>query len=235
MSTAAGVDAVDICFNRPVRRLVPAPSCDIEVDELYGRPERSRPGHRPYVEVCMVSSIDGSTAVDGRSGGLGNRTDSMVLAALRAVADVVIVGSTTAHTERYGPPSRPGQRVGVVTRTGRIDPELPLFSSGAGFLITTLDAPDHGLDAIRAGQVDVDLPVALARLDASIVHAEGGPILNGALLDADLVDEMNVTISPTVIGGAGRRLIDGSTEALRRFRLAHVCEDDGYLFVRYVR
>ena len=183
----------------------------------------------------MVSSIDGSTALAGRSGGLGNATDSQVLRTLRAAADVVIVGSTTAHTERYGPPSTPGQRIGVVTRSGRIDPDLPLFRSGAGFLITTEEAPSQGIEAVRAGIGDVDLRGALAQLDADVVHAEGGPILNGALLDADLVDELNVTISPTVVGGAGRRLVDGSTEALRRFRLAHVCEDDGYLFVRYLR
>jgi hypothetical protein len=38
-----------------------------------------------------------------------------------------------------------------------------------------------------------------------------------------------------VVGGAGKRLADGAPDLLRRFRLAHVLEDDGFLFLRYVR
>ena len=52
---------------------------------------------------------------------------------------------------------------------------------------------------------------------------------------ADLVDEINLTVSPLVVGGTGKRLTDGAPDLLRRFRLAHVLEDDGFLFLRYVR
>jgi riboflavin biosynthesis pyrimidine reductase len=184
----------------------------------------------------MVTSVDGTTVVDGRSGGLGSATDSAVLRALRASADVVIVGSTTAHAERYGPPRKSGQRVGVVTNTGRVDPSLPLFASGAGFLITTDSAPTHGLPAIRSGHATVNLEDALAQLDADVVHAEGGPTLNAALHHADLVDEVNLTMAPRLIGGSGQRLTGTSPhETVRDLELTHVCSDNGFLFLRYVR
>lgn len=235
-STAFVADPVDRGSIVGVYRLTPGPALEIDVAEWYATLPRPSTHGRPWVELCMVASIDGTTAIDGTSGGLGNPTDAAVLRALRASADVVIVGSTTAHAERYGAPRKPGQRIGVVTRTGNIDPELPLFASGSGFLITTASAPSHGLPAIRSDHDDVDLADALTRLDASVVHAEGGPTLNAALLEADLVDEVNLTVAPHLVGGSGHRLAaPSSSETLRRMELAHVCTDNDFLFLRYVR
>lgn len=218
-----------------VRLLFPESRVDVAVDDLY-RTVPARPEGRPWVGLCMVASLDGTTEVDGRSGALGNRTDIEVLRSLRSRADVVIVGSRTAHIERYRAPSKRGQRVGVVTSTGDVDLSLPLFESGAGFLITTAHAPTHGLHAIRSSGSTVDLAHALAQLDADIVHAEGGPTLNAALLEADLVDELNLTVAPHLVGGAGQRLTStGSTELMRSMHLVHVATDDSYLFLRYVR
>jgi len=220
----------------PVQRLIPEPALEVDVSAWYASLPRHRHPHRPWVELCMVASIDGATAVRGTSGALGSPTDAAVLRALRASADVIIVGSTTAHAERYGPPRKPGQRIGVVTKTGQIDTALPLFASGAGFLITTADAPTHGLPALRSDHGEVDLADALSRLDADVVHAEGGPTLNAALLEADLVDEVNLTVAPHLVGGNGHRLTAPTgAEALRRMELAHVCTDEGFLFLRYVR
>jgi len=218
-----------------VRLLFPEPRVDVEVDDLY-RALPARTGKHPWVGLCMVASLDGTTEVNGRSGALGNRTDSEVLRALRSRADVVIVGSRTAHIERYRAPSKTGQRVGVVTSTGDIDLSLPLFTSGAGFLITTADAPTHGLHAIRSHGPSVDLAEAIAQLDADVVHAEGGPTLNAALLEADLVDELNLTVAPHLVGGSGQRLVGLTTaESLRSMDLVHVATDDSYLFLRYAR
>jgi riboflavin biosynthesis pyrimidine reductase len=50
-----------------------------------------------------------------------------------------------------------------------------------------------------------------------------------------VVDEVNLTISPHVAGGDGPRLMDGAAEQLSRFDLVQLCEEDGYLFCRYVR
>ena len=56
----------------------------------------------PSIRAVMLSSVDGTTTVDGHSGGLGTPTDGLVYHAMRARADFVVVGSGTALTEGYG-------------------------------------------------------------------------------------------------------------------------------------
>jgi riboflavin biosynthesis pyrimidine reductase len=192
---------------------------------------------RPWLGICMVASIDGSTVFDGKSAGLSSDTDRDVLLTLRSFADLIIVGAGTVRAEGYGVPRKPGQRIGVVSRSGMIDLDSALFSSGAGFLILPEDAPPCSVDSVRAGIGEVDLAAALRTLPGSprFVQAEGGASLNAALAAQDLVDEINITTSPQLIGGDGARLTAGAPSVSQRFRLAHLLEDDDFIFSRYVR
>lgn len=230
-----------------MRLVLPAAAADGPADRadlaaLYGA-DRPRLEARPWLGVCMITGLDGSTAVDGVSGRLGAAGDRAVFDALRAAADVIVVGAATATIEGYGPPGRPGQRIGVVSASGRVDTTAELFSSGAGFLVLPEDGPPDppGIDVVRAGRGLVDVAVALTRLapvvgDVRFVQAEGGPRLNGALAAAGVIDEINLSLAPYVTGGAGPRLTVGAPELLRRYRPAHVlADDDGYLFTRWVR
>ena len=224
-----------------ITRLHPGPSGPTAVTEAYLGPRPDAVG-RPWVGVCMIASVDGATAVAGRSGGLGNATDRAVLATVRRAADVVLVGAGTATAEGYGPPSKPGQRIGVVTNSGHLDPSTELFASGAGFAVAPLAAPvPDGIDVLRAGSHTVDLHAAVARLGDIVpgvrfASAEGGPQLNGALLAAGLIDEVNLTIAPTLVGGVSARLTAGAAEMFARLQLAHLAIDtEAYLFARYVR
>jgi riboflavin biosynthesis pyrimidine reductase len=222
-----------------VQVIFPAPA-EVGVDELYGV-DRHPPAGRPWVGICMITSLDGSTVVDGRSGGLGNDTDGRVLGALRRAADAVLVGASTVRVEGYGPPKQPSLRIGVVTSRG-VDTGTTLFTSGAGFLVMPEDGPEApaGVDVVRAGHGRVDLGVALARLGEVVatprfVQCEGGPHLNGALLDAGCVDELDLTVSPVLVGGDGPRPTSGAAADLTRFDLAHLATEDGYLYGRWVR
>jgi riboflavin biosynthesis pyrimidine reductase len=217
-----------------MRRLFDDPTDHLTVREAYDVP-RPRPAERPWLGVCMVSSIDGTTVIDNNSRGLSSTTDQEVLLTLRDLADVLIVGAATVRIEGYGPPRKKGQRVGVVSRRGDVDTTSPLFSSGSGFLILPDDAPATSIDSIRAGRGEVDFTAALAKLDADFVQAEGGAQLNGALSGADVIDELNLTISPQLAGGDGPRVTSGNAQISRTMRLAHVLEDDGFLFTRYLR
>lgn len=191
----------------------------------------------------MIASIDGSTVVDGRSGALGGPGDRAVFATLRRHADVIIVGAATVRAEGYDPPKRAGQRIGVVTASGRVDTTTPLFTSGAGFLVTTEDSPPtrSGIDVVRAGVGAVDLGRAMTRLGdiadpLGFVQAEGGSRLNASLLDAGCVDEVNLTVAPLLVGGDGARLTTDARDAMQALELAHVLgDDDGYVFMRWVR
>jgi len=94
---------------------------------------------------------------------------------------------------------------------------------------------------LRAGTDQVDLALALVRLDSivpdvRVVQAEGGPTLNAGLLEVDAVDELNLTISPRLVGGSSPRVVHGAPDVDARFELAHLLADaEGFVFGRWVR
>jgi riboflavin biosynthesis pyrimidine reductase len=225
-----------------LRRLLPQPAASISVRAAY---DVERPVHpdRPWVGLCMVMSLDGSIAVDGGSGTLGNPNDLDILLTLRSIADVLVVGAGTVTGEGYGPPSKPGQRIGVVTNRGSVDLDSDLFTSGAGFVIANeqTEVDESRVDVLRAGRDRVDIADAIGRLgelvpDVRYVQAEGGAGFNASLLDADLIDELDLTLSPHLVGGDAPRLTNGASEAMRDYTLAHLlADDDGFVFSRWIR
>lgn len=225
-----------------MQRLFPPPSTHIALDAAYSGPLGIHPD-RPWIGLCMVASLDGSTVVDGASAGLSSENDSGVLLRLRALADVIIVGAGTVRGEGYGPPSKPGQRIGVVTARGSVDTSTPLFESGAGFVITTRQSEfdERGVDVIRVGTDEVDLVAGVERIPelcpgTKFIQAEGGPTLNGALATADLLDELNLTTSPATVGGGGPRLVSNAPDHSNRYELAQmVVDDEAFVFSRWRR
>ncbi len=222
-----------------MRQLLPTASDAVNVRRLYGVPRARHSSGRPTIGLCMIMSIDGSTVVEGRSTFLSNPTDRDVLIALRAVADTIVVGAGTVREEMYEAPSKQGLRVGVVTRTGKIDLDTNLFRSGSGFLIMPEDTKtpqtNFNLDIVRAGIGSVDLPMAMSRLPGSFIQLEGGALLNASMFAANLVDEINLTISPMVTGADSPRLANGAPPLHSDYEVAHILEDNGYMFIRYLR
>jgi 2,5-diamino-6-(ribosylamino)-4(3H)-pyrimidinone 5'-phosphate reductase len=102
---------------------------------------------------------------------------------------------------------------------------------------------DEGIPYLVAGTDRVDLPRALEllrdRLRIATVVASGGGLLNGALLRAGLVDEVDIDFLPAVIGGDGApMLFDGAAIGLGEdpVRLAPIAvqqKPSGGIFVRY--
>ena len=90
---------------------------------------------------------------------------------------------------------------------------------------------------IIAGKRDVDLAFALGALAErgfTRVLAEGGPSLNGQLTAAGLLDELCLTLSPLLAGGEAKRILAaGRLGAGLGWRLRSLCEQDGFLFLRY--
>lgn len=199
----------------------------------------------------MVASVDGAYAVDGRSGGLGTAGDRATFMALRALADVVLVGAGTARAENYRRPSAapdaqalragrgqgPAARLALVSRSGHI-PADQRFLTGDGPDPLLVHAEDldpselpAGVEAMECTSDDggVDLPALLARLRADGVRwvlCEGGPGLLGQLHRADLIDELFATTSPTVVGGTDVGMLGHGPAVLRRRRLHRLWLDD---------
>jgi 5-amino-6-(5-phosphoribosylamino)uracil reductase len=235
-----------------VRQLLPDVVADRSPAELYTAVARPAPPERPWVAVNMIVSADGATAVDGVSGALGGPADKAVFAALRAAADVVLVGAGTARAEGYGPArarpdGSPGPRIAVVTRSGALDPGARLFTGGSPLVITCEDCPAERraelagvAEVVLAGSTDVDPGRAVGALrerGAAVVLCEGGASLNGQLVAADLVDEWCLTLAPALVAGASSRAAVGPSPATGAtdLRLAHLAEADGFLFARYLR
>ena len=205
----------------------------------------------------MIESIDGAVAIDGVSAGLSNEPDKEMFGALRAQADVVLVGARTANAERYRPARRSGVRIAVVSGSLSVDPDLPLFalppdppSRPLPLVVTTAEADRDAAERlagraelVRIGTASVDLSAALRHLHtlgARVVLCEGGPALNAGLLADDLVDEVNLTHAPLVAGGRTPAIAsappDGSSAAAPRpYALEHVIARDDVLFVRWTR
>jgi len=217
-----------------MRLLHPQAHDSVDLDQQYADPARRR-AERPWLLINMIASLDGGTVVAGRSGGLGGPGDKAVFATLRGLADVVLVGAATVRAEGYHAPKKSGQRVAVVTRSADLDWTSDLFRSGAAVVVTVVGAPELPVPTIRAGVDRVDLAAALAQIDAEAVLCEGGPTLIGQLMVDDLVDEICLTIAPTVIAGESKRIATDRREVFASMRLAHLLEDDGYLFCCYLR
>ena len=92
-------------------------------------------------------------------------------------------------------------------------------------------------DVIIAGEHDVDLRAALGALATrgfARVLAEGGPSLNGQLAAAGLIDEICLTLSPRPVSGDAKRILAGpSLPGGQQWRLRSLCEQDGFLFLRW--
>lgn len=71
------------------------------------------------VAAIAVTSLDGRGAIEGASGQLGNDTDATVFNTLRALADVVFVGTGTIAAEGYGPVEIPECLETVRQKLGR--------------------------------------------------------------------------------------------------------------------
>jgi riboflavin-specific deaminase-like protein len=246
-----------------VRQLLPEPVDGVEPDELYPADERPTPPGRPWLLLNMVASVDGAITVDGRSGGLGGTADRAAFAALRSVADVILVGAGTVRAERYGPPrpteahrrareargQAPVPRLAIVTARLDLDLDTELFtasptrpivvtSSGGTTRVRDVSDVARVADVIETPGDAVDLTTALARLRSigvATVLCEGGPTLNAELLAAGLVDELCVTIAPLLVGGDSARMLGAHrAESPTGMRLARLVEDEGVLLARYL-
>ncbi len=245
-----------------MRQLLPVTVGDVDGPARYTADERPKPEGRPWILLDMVTSVDGATRVGSTSGGLSGPADKAIFSALRTVADFVLVGANTVRAEGYGPPKigedqqrrrteggqEPTPRLAVVSARAELDPGAKLFSGdGPRPLIITTTSADPRKRAALADVAEVvalgqglvsgdSIAAALDEREAKVVTCEGGPTLNGFLMSSRVVDEICWAISPHVVGGESLRLGHGPVlDPPEGLRLERVLEDDGFLFLRYVR
>ncbi|MPZ84731.1 MAG: deaminase [Actinophytocola sp.] len=235
-----------------MRRLLPDQAADVDLFSSFN----NSPGGVAQVRLSMVMSVDGSTTDEaGWTSRLGRPADKRLLRALRGVADAILVGAGSVRTGRY-PPHRPPAEyrarrreagrpevapLVVVTGSGDLDWSLPAFTdSGTPTLVLTCGrAPTPRLPADQVlvhGEATVDLDAGLGalrdRFGLCAVLCEGGPGLATELFRAGLVDELVVSLAPSIMPGRNRRLVDNPRRR-EELTLSEVYEEDGQVFLRY--
>ena len=217
-STHASVRAVLL------NRLYPRPG-EVEAAEAVAHLDLGSraPAGRPYVVLNMVATLDGKAVVEGTTRSLGGDADHELFHGLRTQVDAILAGAGTVRMERYGRPVRSEQLTArrveagldpnppLVVVSGRLDlpADLPLLQDPDARVIIATGA-EHELEGVEA-QVEYmrtgdDLPLLLAKLrdehGIRSVLCEGGPTLNSFMLAAGLVDELFLSLSPQLVGGA---------------------------------
>jgi riboflavin-specific deaminase-like protein len=197
---------------------------------------RSRIRSRPFVIATFAITADGKvTTKNFGPVDFTSREDKLHLFRQRALADAVLLGHTSLERDnvRLGVPaelqdlrikrgqSRSPLRV-IVSNKGRIDDRLKIFQSDVSPIIifSTKRMPPKNQEALRktailhlTGAEEVDLVAMLKTLrnqyKVRTLACEGGPTLFRALLEQELVDQLNLTIAPYMFGGGEAPTLTG--------------------------
>ena len=181
----------------------------------------------------MVASLDGRATLDGTSRALGGPQDLQMLLALRRRADALIVGPGTVRAEGYGPLPCPAV---LVSRSFDLPWEAGLFAAqGQRVLVYTRAEGRCRRRPPRRSRSCPRTPAArcsptCGRAGSSGCCARAGRRVNRALLDAGLLDELFLTLSPVVSGEGPPIVADGPSAPLT---LRSVATADGDLYLRY--
>lgn len=93
-------------------------------------------------------------------------------------------------------------------------------------------------EVIDVGEERVDLARVLEELHRrghGRIHSEGGPTLFGSFLAAGLVDELCLTLAPTLQAGPAPRIAHAEQEVPATMRLAGMLRSGDELLLRYTR
>ena len=201
---------------------------------------RSHIRKRPFVIATFAMTADGKvTTKNFGPVDFTSREDKMHLFRQRANADAVLIGHTSLERDnvRLGLPAdlqelriKRGQnrcplRV-IVSNKGKIDDQLKIFQSDASPIVifSTKRMPRKNQEALRkkatlhlATSDHLDLAAMLLTLrneyNVRTLACEGGPTLFRALLEEDLVDQLNLTIAPYMFGGASAPTLTGLSKS----------------------
>lgn len=227
-----------------------------ELEGLYGYP-----ADRRWLAVNFVASADGAVEVDGRSAGLSNPTDRRVYRLGSDLADVVLLGAGTATIEEFcgvHPDEQAAERrrryglsevppIAVVTTGRTLPPDAPVITEARTptIVITCAAAPSklceawtaEGATVLVAGEDTVDVKAAVGALEMlglTRIDCEGGPRLFDSLIEAGLVDELRLTISPLLVSGMADRIACGPGVVPTALELVSVLAEGDTLLLRYL-
>lgn len=227
-----------------------------DLADLYAVPEQAT----GWLRANFVSTLDGAaTGADGVTGSINTEADHVVFELLRATADAVLVGAGTLRIEGYGDisltPACTALRADlglsgtpplvVISAAGSVPPKL--LGAPAGRVLMLTHAKAVGLAASRealgeehivvAGEHVVDLRSGVRQLHERGLRTlltEGGPHLLGSMLEAGVLDELDLTLAPRMVSGGMPRIAAGTCLDLA-YAPRVLLERDGSIIGRWLR
>ena len=184
---------------------------------------------RPHVTINVAMSADGKISTHKRQSlSLGSREDRYLMDVLRAGADAVVIGAGTLRQDGWAIRVRDAElRKTRLSRRGSPHPlnvvlshRLDLRASSQFFsharteklVITTRRAPEarrkrlskHAeVITLRKKKITAkDVVDILSKRGVKRILVEGGGELNYAFLKEKLIDEIYITVTPRILGGA---------------------------------
>ncbi len=220
---------------------------------------------RPFVYINMAMTADGKITSAAREyPRFTSERDRNNMDILRARADAILVGAGTIRADdpsllvrddgireyRRSLGKQKGPMKVLVTAGAAIGTDYRFFSEDDGgerLVATVEEAPEHKLAAfegkaevLKIGRGAVDLPALLAELKRRGVGkllAEGGGEMNWQLIDNGLVDELFITVAPSLLGGRDApTAVEGegfTMERQIRMRLLEMRREEDEIFCRY--
>ena len=168
---------------------------------------------RPWVRLKVAASLDGRTALaSGASQWITGEAARADGHAWRARACAILTGIGTvlnddpAMTVRAVPTPRQPKRV-IVDRHAQTPPTARVLGNEGALIVTAGECNAQWPACVESvalpdadGRVDLALMMRmLAMRNILELHVEAGARLNGALLDAGLVDEVLMYVAPSVL------------------------------------
>jgi len=235
---------------------------DRVMDHFYQKLDFPELAQRPFIACNMVTSLDGKVTADGNQpASLGSSFDLGTMGVVRSHFDAVLAGGNTIRLHPYylGVPTRfeearkkkglASQPLTVLlTRSGNLDPKSPLFTRAPPRppIIITSSAGAQRLPSAIQQQSSVEImenpnPQAIAELlqetyQVRRLLVEGGPSVNYQFMEAKILDELFLTLHPSLIGkrtDLGLSTGDHVLDQAEQIRLVSVNQHGDELFLRY--
>ena len=169
---------------------------------------------RPWVRMKVAASLDGRTALStGESKWITGEAARADGHHWRARACAILTGHGTIHhddpqlTVRAIATPRQPRRI-VIDRHAETDPRARVLADDNVLMVTAGERNPSWSSGVphlalpdADGRIDLGaLMEALGERGINELHVEAGARLNGALLDAGLVDELLLYVAPSIIG-----------------------------------
>lgn len=220
---------------------------------------------RPFVTANFAITVDGRISTRNHTpANFSSKRDKRRLVEIRAKCDAIMASAKTISSDNMtmGLPAEelraarmekgmaPYPTRVLLTNSGRISPDLRLFTKTFSPIVifSTEQMPAELREPLAekatlhlhpGRHVDLRDMMRTLRKEHGIKRlvCEGGAQIFRALIEAELIDELNLTITPRIFGGKGAPTLTGlAGEYLRastRLQLRDFSPVEGECFLRY--